>query len=71
MSKNEFLDKLRSIIVHNSWGYGELEIIIDEDNRKGIYYRHKDKTSSFGTYASSWEELAEKSINKLSKAKLI
>jgi len=64
MTKTEFLYQIPDIIDHKTWGYAELEIVVDNEEQKGICYRHRDKTASFGTYGSSWIEVYEK-LNKL------
>jgi hypothetical protein len=57
MTKSEFLHKTPYTIDHKTWGYGVLEIIVNNTNRKGICYRHEDQTSSYGTYGTSWQNL--------------
>lgn len=63
MTKTEFMSKLPDTIEHKTWGYGELEIIVDNKDQKGACYRHKDKTSSCGNYGLTWLEVYEK-LNK-------
>ncbi|MEZ4935619.1 MAG: hypothetical protein R2788_26230 [Saprospiraceae bacterium] len=48
------------VIEHKTWGYGELEIIVDDNEQKGVCYRHKNKSASFGTYGLTWSEVYEK-----------
>lgn len=40
MTKRDFLSKIPDIINHKSWGYGELEIIVDTKEQKGVCYRY-------------------------------
>jgi hypothetical protein len=42
MTKRDFLSKIPDIINHKTRGYGELEIIVDSKEQKGVCYRHKD-----------------------------
>lgn len=60
MTRNELLLSLPDIILHKSYGYAELEIITDKRDKKGICYRHKNKTASFGTYGLTWLEVHNK-----------
>lgn len=64
MTKSEFLQKMPSSISHKTWGWGELEIIVDKQGQKGICYRHEDKTASYGTYGSNWEEVLQEFNSK-------
>jgi hypothetical protein len=57
MNVEDFKSKIPYIIEHPSHGTGEREIICNEPNEKGVCYRHRDKTSSFGTYGKSWQEV--------------
>jgi hypothetical protein len=57
MTKGEFLRSVPYIITHNTRSYGELEIIVDTKNSKGVCYRHLDNTASCGSYASTWAVL--------------
>ena len=57
MTRGEFLRSIPDIIDHKTWGYGELEIVVDQPIEKGVCYRHPNKTASFGTYGSSWQEV--------------
>jgi hypothetical protein len=65
MTRLEFLTKVPGIIDHNAHGYGELEIVVDKPQKKGVCYRHKDNTASCGTYAPSFEELFDKFSDRL------
>lgn len=60
MTKAEFFSKIPSSINHPSWGYGNLEIVVDNKETKGVCYRHDNKLSSYGTYGKSWLEVFEK-----------
>lgn len=60
MTKSEFLRSTPDIIHHNTWGYGELEIVIDKEGRKGACYRHKDNTASGGNYGKNWMKVHKK-----------
>jgi hypothetical protein len=60
MTKAEFISKIPLSINHPSWGYGDLEIIVDNKETKGACYRHESKLSSYGTYGESWVEVFEK-----------
>lgn len=60
MKRIDFLSKIPGIINHKTWGYGELEIIVDKKDKKGVCYRHPDNTASFGTYGSLWVNVYEK-----------
>jgi hypothetical protein len=57
MTKMEFILSVPDIIEHKSWGYGELEFITDDVHEKGVCYRHRDNTASFGTYGKDWAEV--------------
>jgi|GEM_PF-1599276 len=57
MTKSDFLKLIPSVITHEAWGYGKLEIIVDSKKQKGVCYRHLDNGASYGTYAESWKEL--------------
>ena len=59
MTKSEFLRKIPDIIEHKTWGYAELEILVDRTNEKGVCYRHRNKLASFGTYGTTWFEVYE------------
>jgi hypothetical protein len=63
MTKRDFTAKVPDIIHHKTWGYAELEIIVDKEGQKGVCYRHKDKTTSCGTYGITWKEVYTK-LNK-------
>jgi len=67
MTKRDFLSKIPDIINHKTWGYGELEIIVDNKEQKGICYRHKDKTASCGTYGATWNEVFDSLSKYLSE----
>lgn len=67
MTKGDFLSKIPDIINHKAWGYGELEIIVDNKEQKGICYRHKDKTASCGTYGATWNEVFDSLSKYLSE----
>ena len=67
MTKSDFLSKIPDIINHKTWGYGELEIIVDNKEQKGVCYRHRDKTASCGTYGASWNEVFESLSKYLSE----
>ncbi len=60
MTKKDFLYKIPDIIDHKTCGYGELEIVVDSKEQKGVCYRHRDKTASCGTYGTTWLEVYEK-----------
>jgi hypothetical protein len=57
MTKSEFINQVPAIIQHHWYGPGELEIIIDSDDQKGVCYRHKEKVSSFASFAKNWDAL--------------
>jgi hypothetical protein len=59
MTKLEFIYKVPDILTHKVWGYSELEFIKfpKGDNRVGAQYRNENKTISYATIASSWDEL--------------
>jgi hypothetical protein len=65
MTKSEFLSSIPSIIEHNTWGFAELEIIVDKKDIKGVCYRHKDKTASGGTYDTTRLKVHDKLKNYL------
>jgi hypothetical protein len=65
MTKLEFLTKVPGIINHEAHGHGELEIVVDSLQKKGVCYRHKDNTASCGTYAASFAELFDKFSGRL------
>ncbi len=60
MTKREFLLGIPEIIEHPASGYGELEITVDKPDKKGVCYRHRDNTASYGTYGKSWLEVYER-----------
>ena len=60
MTKSEFIRSVPDIIEHKTWGYAELEFLIDTKNNKGICYRHKNNISSGATYGISWLEVYQK-----------
>jgi hypothetical protein len=70
MTKYEFILSVPDIIEHKSSGYGELEFIIDKKNEKGVCYRHRNKTASFGTYGKDWKEVYEALIISLREAEV-
>jgi len=57
MNRKEIWSRLPDIIDHPSHGYGELEIVVDNENDKGLCYRHENGTASFGTYKTSWQKI--------------
>ncbi|MEO6686874.1 MAG: hypothetical protein ABIN24_12960 [Dyadobacter sp.] len=57
MTKVEFLFSVPKIINHKTWGYAELEVVAGTKDIKGVCYRHKDNTASYGYYALNWDEL--------------
>lgn len=59
MTKHEFILKMPDILTHKTWGYAELEFMKFEpnENKVGVFYRHKDKRSSYGTIKSNWQDL--------------
>jgi hypothetical protein len=65
MTKREFLISVPGLITHKSSGEGEIEIVMDTNEKKGVCYRHRDNTASCGTYASSWSELYNKFSSNL------
>jgi hypothetical protein len=67
MTKSEFLQSVPDIITHKTWGYGELEIVSDSKDSKGVCYRHENKLASCGNYAKTWEELYVKFSEHLKK----
>jgi len=71
MTKKEFLSKMPDIIVHSTWGYGELEIVVDNDEQKGVCYRHLKGTSSCGTYGATWLEVYDDLYNYLVSERFI
>lgn len=56
MNKQDFLRQIPDIIEHPTWGYGELEIVVDNAEQKGVCYRHRDKKASYGTYGNNISE---------------
>ena len=56
MTKREFLGALPDFIEHKVHGYGELEIVSD-DEIKTACYRHKSNLASGGNSGNSWEEV--------------
>jgi hypothetical protein len=67
MTKFEFLLKVPDTIEHKTLGFSELEIISDKEKRKGVCYRHKNKTASYNTYGSTWFDVYIKLSNNLIK----
>jgi hypothetical protein len=65
MTKSEFLNKIPDFIDHQKYGYSELEILIDNKDKKRVCYRSKDRIASCGTYATTWKELYEDLSNYL------
>lgn len=65
MTKLEFRTKVPGIINHEVHGYGELEIVADLPQKKGVCYRHKGNIASCGTYAPSFAELFGKFSSRL------
>lgn len=59
MTKREFLDRIPDIIEHEVRGYGELEVVVDKPNHKGVCYRHRNKLASYGTYGHNWKEICD------------
>jgi hypothetical protein len=59
MTKQEFILKMPDILYHKTWGYAELEFMKfdPKENKVGVFYRHRDKRSSYATIKSSWQEL--------------
>jgi hypothetical protein len=57
MTRLEIQSKLPFTINHRTWGHAELEIIVDNNELKGLCYRHPDKKASFGTYGKDWDEV--------------
>lgn len=58
MTKTEFLLQIPGVIEHQAWGYGELEIVSDNEQDKGVCYRHPHSNSaSYGTYGRTWKEV--------------
>lgn len=55
MTKSEILSMLPDIIMHPAHGYAELEILSDKRDDKGLCYRHKNNSTSYGTYGKSWQ----------------
>jgi hypothetical protein len=68
MTKGKFSLQIPDIIHHKSWGYGELEIIVDKVAEKGVCYRHKDGTASFGTFGKDWLEVYIQLTKRLEQA---
>ncbi len=60
MTKEEFMVSVPANIEHKVWGKGELQIVADTKDTKGVCYSHKDRTTSLCTYAPSWKELYQK-----------
>lgn len=67
MTKSEFLNSVPDIIDHTTWGYGQLEVVADTKQKKGVCYRHKNNTASRGTYGADWLEVHTKLIDYLEK----
>ena len=67
MTKREFLISVPGLITHTTSGEGEIEIVADTNDKKGVCYRHRDNTASCGTYASTWPELYDKFTDRLIK----
>jgi hypothetical protein len=67
-TKRDFIYNIPAIIEHNTWGYSELEFIVDKERQKGVCYKNKDNTKSLGNYAETWQELYDKLIGKLIEA---
>lgn len=65
MTKREFLIAVPGMITHKTWGEGEIEIVADTNDKKGVCYRHHNNTASFGTYGSNWFELYGKFVDRL------
>lgn len=57
MTLDEFKSSIPYLIIHPSHGEGEREILINTKDKKGVCYRHRDKTASFGTYGETWEDV--------------
>jgi len=60
MTKRDFLTSVPGIINHKDRGHGELEVVADTNEKKGVCYRHRDNTASCGSYAPTWSELYTK-----------
>ena len=60
MTKEEFLLSVPVNLEHKIWGKGKLQIVADTKGTKGACYSHKDRTTSFGSYAPTWKELYQK-----------
>lgn len=65
MTKADFFSKIPSWINHPSWGYGDIEIVVDNKETKGVCYRHESKQASYGTYGITWLEVFEKLSKRL------
>lgn len=65
MTNYDLRINLPDIIQHKTWGYGQLEIIVDNPSQKGAYYKHKENGASFGTYDSSWQEVYDELSTQL------
>jgi hypothetical protein len=60
MTITEIWRRLPDTINHPTQGYAELEIIVDKLNDKGICYRHRNNSASYGNYGSTWNEVFNK-----------
>lgn len=57
MTKVEFLELIPYSIDHATWGYGKLEVIVQQRDHKGVCYRHPNKLASCGTYGRTWQKV--------------
>ena len=59
MTRKEFVLKMPDVLYHKTWGYAELEFMKFDpnENKVGVFYRHLNKASSYGTIKSNWQEL--------------
>jgi len=57
MTKQEVWIALPDTIEHPASGYGVLELISDTNKNKGLCYRHRNKTTSYGSYGQTWSEV--------------
>ena len=57
MTRIEVLRSLPDTIDVPGHGYAELEVTMDTDSQKGVCYRHKKLTASYGTYRKTWKEI--------------
>jgi hypothetical protein len=57
MNIDDFKSKTPYLIEHPNHGIGEREIIINKPNEKGVCYRYKNNSASFGTYGKTWQDV--------------